>query len=185
MKQKQRSLASAPAAAPKPVTLAELTALCQQWFDVVVTLPNPVTGQPGPSVSLRVRRLSPEEDVRIQLILTEALPEFKPKLGPDGKPVVGKAEVEMQSITSPEYLERSSRQQRLGRALVVYLACEQFHTDPHGATLRDQSAEAIAAWVQTQAHESVLDEIYRVAASQPVTAAQAEVFTRAIASRRS
>lgn len=174
-----------PARAAKTVTLAELTALCQEWHDLRVVIPDAVTGQPRHDITFKVRRLTPAEDVRVQLILAEAMPRLEPKKDAEGKPVPGQAEASLADLATPEYLAASSRQQRLARALVCYLAAPIFHEDPHGATLREAPLAELADWVQRQAHEVVLDEIYRVAASQPITAAQAEVFTRAAASRRS
>lgn len=126
-------------------SLDELEALCRAPIDVEIKLG-------AREIKVPVRRLTPAEAARVDLIARKALP-----------PVLTDPATKQQryDFTNPKYVEERARHGIQARAVAVFVACPLFRNAPG---VDGSDVEKVTEFVQGKATEEILEQIYEVAA---------------------
>jgi hypothetical protein len=138
-------------------SLEELEAICTEVLHLRMQMN-------GKTISIPVRRLTPAESEKIELILAEAHPPTKKN--EQGEIVF--------DIADAGYRKVVAEKQKVARAVAVYMGCPLFHKaeglrmkaegNPTGTGTLQR--EEIVAFVQGKLTDAIHEEIYRVCRSE-------------------
>lgn len=139
-------------------SLRELNTMAQETFPVQVWV-----GNPRRQVSILVRRLTPAEEAKVNLIALRALPPVVVASDGQGKPASGKEAEPRFDLSNPEYQEKAQHNKLLARALALYCAVPMFREGAPESVREngELNLTRLLDWVQEQATEEVLETLYR------------------------
>lgn len=133
----------------KVASFEELQAECERA--VLVKIPIR-----GVEYHVEVRRLRPDEEAQLDLILSEALPPRVPAVGEQGQ-----QRLEF-DFGDPEYQKKNKEAQRVARAMGLWWCFPLFKNAKNAPSLKGDASDrgTITEWVQRQLTERALEHLW-------------------------